>query len=416
MSTIEAPTRVRVSADRLYQSLMDLAKIGATPKGGNCRLALTDLDRQGRDLVVGWMREAGLTVTIDQVGNVFGRRAGRDNSLAPIVTGSHIDTQPTGGKFDGCFGVLAGLEVVRALNDQDVQTDAPIEVAIWTNEEGTRFVPVMMGSGAFVGKFDLGTVLEAKDKDGKRVGDELKAIGYAGSEPVGQHPVGAYFEAHIEQGPILEHEKKTIGVVTGSLGLRWYDITVTGMEMHAGPTPMGIRQDALYAATFIMQDVVQSALDHAPHGRGTVGCATVYPSSRNVIPGKVTFTVDIRHQDAKDLQAMHERLKATCDRIALAHRVTIEVTEVSHFPPTPFDPNLINAVREAAKQGGFSHMDIVTGAGHDAVYLASVAPTGMIFVPCKDGISHNEIEDASPEDLAAGAQVLCDAMLIQAMK
>jgi N-carbamoyl-L-amino-acid hydrolase len=362
------------------------------------------------------MREAGLTVTIDQVGNVFGRRAGRDNKLAPIVTGSHIDTQPTGGKFDGCFGVLAGLEVVRAMNDQDVQTDAPIEVAIWTNEEGTRFVPVMMGSGAFVGKFDLATVLEAKDKDGKRVGDELKAIGYAGSEPVGQHPVGAYFEAHIEQGPILEHEKKTIGVVTGSLGLRWYDITVTGMEMHAGPTPMGIRQDALYAATFIMQDVVQSALDHAPHGRGTVGCASVHPSSRNVIPGKVTFTVDIRHQDAKDLQSMHERLKATCERIAQAHRVAIEVTEVSHFPPTPFDPNLINAVREAAKQAGFSHMDIVTGAGHDAVYLASVAPTGMIFVPCKDGISHNEIEDASPEDLAAGAQVLCDAMLIQAMK
>lgn len=405
---------VKISSERLYQSLMELAKIGATAKGGNCRLALTELDGQGRDLVAGWMREAGMTVTVDQVGNIFGRRSGKDNSLPPIMTGSHIDTQPTGGKFDGCFGVLAGLEVVRTLNDHDIRTDAPIEVAIWTNEEGTRFVPVMMGSGAFVGKFKLEDILNTTDKDGKRVADELKAIGYDGKDPVGGRPVGAYFEAHIEQGPILEHENKVIGVVTGSLGLRWYDVTVTGMEMHAGPTPMPIRQDALYAATFIMQDVVQNAIDHAPHGRGTVGAATVHPSSRNVIPGKVTFTVDLRHQNADQLHQMHERLMATCARIEASHKVSVEVQEVSYFPPTPFDADTVNAVREAAKSSGFSHMDIVTGAGHDAVYMASVTPTAMIFVPCKDGVSHNEIEDAKPEDLGAGAQVLYEAMLAKA--
>jgi beta-ureidopropionase / N-carbamoyl-L-amino-acid hydrolase len=415
MSSTLIEQNVKVSSQRLYQTLMDLAKIGSTPKGGNCRLALTELDGQGRDLVTQWMRQANMSVTVDQVGNIFGRRKGKNNDLPPIMTGSHIDTQPTGGKFDGCFGVLAGLEVVRTLNDHGIETDAPIEVAIWTNEEGTRFVPVMMGSGAFVGKFDIADILNAQDKDGKRVEDELKAIGYDGQEPVGNRPIGAYFEAHIEQGPILEHEDKVIGVVTGSLGLRWYDVTVTGMEMHAGPTPMPIRQDALYAATFIMQDVVQNALDHAPHGRGTVGSATVHPSSRNVIPGRVTFTVDIRHEDAKSLLAMHERLVATCEHIAKAHNVDVQIKEVSYFPPTPFDTSMVSAVRNAAQENGFSHMDIVTGAGHDAVYMASVAPTAMIFVPCKDGVSHNEIEDAKPEDLGAGAQVLCDAMLARAV-
>ncbi len=416
MSTATIEASAKISADRLYDSLMELAKIGSTPKGGNCRLALTALDGQGRDLVTGWMREAGMSITVDQVGNIFARRAGRNNELPPIMTGSHIDTQPTGGKFDGCFGVLAGLEVVRTLNDHGTETQAPIEVAIWTNEEGTRFVPVMMGSGAFIGKFAVDDILNTEDKDGKLVGDELKAIGYDGKAPVGQRPVGAYFEAHIEQGPILEHEQKTIGVVTGSLGLRWYDITVTGMEMHAGPTPMAIRQDALYAATFIMQDVIHNAHDQAPHGRGTVGAATVHPSSRNVIPGKVTFTVDIRHENAQALQKMHERLITTCERIGTDHRVTVDIKEVSHFPPTPFDERMVSAVRQAAQSGGHSYMDIVTGAGHDAVYMASVAPTAMIFVPCKDGVSHNEIEDAKAEDLGAGAQVLYDAMLSCARK
>ena len=405
---------VRVSPQRLYQSLMDLAKIGATEKGGNCRLALTPLDGQGRDLVTQWMRDAGMTITVDQVGNIFGRRAGTDDTLAPVMTGSHIDTQPTGGKYDGCFGVLAGLEVVRTLNDHDIQTKAPLEVVIWTNEEGTRFVPVMMGSGAFIGRFPVQEVLATKDKDGFSVASELKAIGYAGDLPVGQRKVGAYFEAHIEQGPILEAQQKTIGVVTGSLGLRWYDVTVTGMEMHAGPTPMEGRKDALYAATVIMQDVVRCALDHPPHARGTVGSANVFPGSRNVIPGKVTFSVDFRHPDAATLQTMHERLESVCKQVAQEHGVAVTVKEVSYFPPTPFDIGTVQLVRDAAMARGLSHMDIVTGAGHDAVHLASVAPTAMIFVQCKDGISHNEIEDATPEDLGAGAQVLCDAMLSRA--
>ncbi|RLK44230.1 Zn-dependent hydrolase [Cupriavidus plantarum] len=411
-------TTMRIDGDRLWQSLMALAEIGATPKGGNARLALTALDGQGRDLVTRWMREAGLTVTVDQVGNIFGRRAGRNDSLPPVMTGSHIDTQPTGGKFDGCFGVLAGLEVMRTLNDRGVTTEAPLELAIWTNEEGTRFVPVMMGSGVFAGKFPLEVALSATDVAGKRVADELRAIGYAGELPVGGRPIGAYFEAHIEQGPILEAEDNVIGVVTGSLGLRWYDVTVTGMEAHAGPTPMPLRRDALYGATFLMQEVIRIANDFAPHGRGTVGVVDVHPSSRNVIPGAVTFSVDLRHQDAAQLAAMDARFRDACARLqsgaTTGTALDVKIVDVQYFPPTPFADALVARVREEAALRGYTHQDIVTGAGHDAVYIASVAPTAMIFVPCKDGISHNEIEDARPEHLAAGANVLLGAMLARA--
>ncbi len=410
-------TAMTINGERLWQSLMELAKIGATPRGGNARLALTALDGHGRDLVTGWMREAGLTVTIDRVGNIFGRRAGRNNALAPVMTGSHIDTQPTGGKFDGCYGVMAGLEVMRTLNEHGVTTDAPLTLAIWTNEEGARFVPVMMGSGVFAGVFPEATALTATDQAGKSVADELAAIGYAGTAPVG-HPVGAYIEAHIEQGPILEAEDKAIGVVTGSLGLRWYDVTVTGMEAHAGPTPMPLRRDALYGASFLFQAVVQIAKDFAPHGRGTVGMVDVHPSSRNVIPGQVKCTVDLRHLDAGELDRMEARLHAACaalangDTTGTALGVTVEA--VQQFAPTPFATELVDDIRRAAAARGYAHGDIVTGAGHDAVYLARVAPTAMIFVPCKDGISHNEIEDAKPEHLEAGANVLLAAMLAQA--
>jgi len=406
MSTLQP----RVDAQRLWRSLMDLARVGATPKGGNCRLALTALDGQGRDLVVGWMKDAGLAVTVDRVGNIFGRRAGRDDTLPPVMTGSHIDTQPTGGKFDGCFGVLAGLEVMRCLQEHQLQTQAPLELAIWTNEEGSRFVPVMMGSGAFAGKFTPEHVLAARDKDGKSVADELRAIGYAGSAPVGR-PLGAYFEAHIEQGPILEQEGKVVGVVTGSLGLRWYDVTVTGMEMHAGPTPMAVRRDALYAASHLMQEVIHVAQANPPHGRGTVGEVRVHPGSRNVIPGRVEFTADLRHPDPATLAAMDARWRAACAEAATRFGVQVEVRQVDEFPATPFAPELIGRVREQAQRAGYPHMDIITGAGHDAVYIATMAPTAMIFVPCKDGISHNEVEDARPEHLEAGANVLLGAML-----
>jgi len=423
MNATTVPTeQIHINAARLWDSLMTLARIGATPKGGNCRLALSALDGQGRDLVVGWMKDAGLTITVDQIGNIFGRRAGRNNALPCIATGSHIDTQPTGGKFDGCFGVLAGLEVMRTLQERNIQTEAPLELVIWTNEEGARFVPVMMGSGVFCNKFSLETALSATDAQGKTVRDELARIGYAGDVPPGSHQFGKYFETHIEQGPILEAEDKVIGVVTGSLGLRWYDVTITGMESHAGPTPMPMRRDALYAATHIMQEIVHIALDYAPHGRGTVGVVNAYPASRNVIPGSVSFTADLRHESADKLAEMDARFHAACAALADGYvqgrttgsKMGVEVKEVSHFPPTPFDPDMVNAVREEAARRGYTHMDIVTGAGHDAVYVATVNPAAMIFVPCKDGISHNEIEDAKPEHLEAGANVLLGAMLSQA--
>jgi N-carbamoyl-L-amino-acid hydrolase len=403
-----------INGERLWRSLMELAKIGATAKGGVCRLALTDLDRQGRDLVVGWGREAGLEITVDKIGNVFMRRRGRDNSLAPIVTGSHIDTQPTGGKFDGNYGVLAGLEVVRTLNDRGIETLRPIEVAFWTNEEGSRFVPVMMGSGVFAGAFSLETAYAAKDVAGKTVKDELDRIGYIGDETPGEHPIGAYFETHIEQGPVLEDAGVTIGVVKGVLGLRWYDCVVTGMEAHAGPTPMALRKDALQVATKIMQEVVAIALRYPPYGRGTVGFVQVHPNSRNVIPGTVKFSVDLRNVDSERLDAMDRELRAFIAETSKRSGLGITLEQVSHFAPCPFEPSCVEAVAEGAKRFGYSMMDVVSGAGHDAVYMARLAPAGMIFIPCKDGISHNEIEDAKPEHIEAGCNVLLHAMLDRA--
>ncbi|MCH8619213.1 Zn-dependent hydrolase [Undibacterium sp. TS12] len=402
---------LRINGDRLWASLMELAQIGATPKGGVKRLALTDLDKQGRDLVVSWAKQAGLTVTIDQIGNVFMRRAGKNPALPPIMSGSHIDTQPTGGKFDGNYGVLAALEVVRTLNDHNIETEAPIEVAFWTNEEGSRFVPVMMGSGVFCGAFTLEHAYAAKDTEGKTVGEELERIGYKGTEVPGQHPIGAYFETHIEQGPVLEDADKVIGVVPGVLGLSWYDCVVTGMEAHAGPTPMGLRKDALQVATRIMQEVVNIGNRYPPYGRGTVGMVQVFPNSRNVIPGEVKFSMDLRNVSAELLDTMHNEILAYVDKTSKDSGLNISVERVSYYPPCPFHPDCVNAVREATATLGYSTMDVVSGAGHDAIYTARLAPSGMIFVPCKDGISHNEIEDAKSEHLEAGCNVLLHAML-----
>ncbi len=406
--------QLRVNGSRLWDSLMELAQIGATPKGGVCRLTLTDLDRQGRDLVTRWAREAGMTVTIDKIGNGFMRRPGRDNSLPPIMTGSHIDTQPTGGKFDGNYGVLAGLEVVRTLNDHGIETEAPIEVAFWTNEEGSRFVPVMMGSGVFAKAFTLEHAYAATDSEGKTVKGELERIGYVGSQEPGDHPIGAYFESHIEQGPVLEDNARTIGVVTGVLGIRWYDCVVTGMEAHAGPTPMALRKDALQAAAQLMQEVVACAHRHPPHGRGTVGMVQVHPNSRNVIPGQVKFSIDLRNATDADCEAMDADIRAVADRISRETGLPIAINLVSSYPAQPFHADCVNAVARAAKALGYSHMPVVSGAGHDAVYMARLAPAGMVFIPCKDGISHNEIEDATPADITAGCNVLMHAMLERA--
>jgi len=404
-------TALRVNGTRLWNSLMQLAQIGATPKGGVCRLALTDLDRQGRDFFVSEAQAAGCTLRIDCVGNIFARRAGRNDSLPAIMTGSHIDTQPTGGKFDGNYGVLAGLEVFKTLNDAKITTDAPLEVVVWTNEEGSRFVPVMMGSGAFIGEFKTDFILAQTDRDGITVGQALNAIGYAGTDQISPRGIGAYFEAHIEQGPVLEAHDITIGVVTGALGQRWFDVVITGSEAHAGPTPMQLRHDALLAASHMVQLVNELALDHAPHARGTVGMLDVYPNSRNVIPGTVKMSVDLRADSDATLTAMVDKLNARAQEIAKQGKVSIALTQVVYFPPAAFANELVQAVRSGAHTIGLSEMDVVSGAGHDAVYMARVAPTAMIFVPCKDGISHNEIEDAKSEHLEAGCNVLLHAML-----
>jgi N-carbamoyl-L-amino-acid hydrolase len=405
---------LRINGQRLWNALMDLARIGATDKGGVKRLALTDLDRQGRDLVVQWAKDEGLQITVDQIGNVFMRREGADPALPPVVTGSHIDTQPTGGKFDGNYGVLAGLEVVRTLNESGIQTQAPIEVAFWTNEEGSRFVPVMMGSGVFCGAFSLETAYAARDVEGKSVGDELERIGYKGPQTPGEHPIGAYFETHIEQGPVLEDADKVIGVVPAVMGLSWYDCTVTGMEAHAGPTPMHLRRDALQVATGIMQEVVAIANRYPPYGRGTVGMVQVFPNSRNVIPGQVKFSIDLRNVNDALLNTMHDEITVFVARTQAETGLAIELQRVSYYPPCPFHPDCVDAVRAATAKLGYSTMDVVSGAGHDAIYVARLAPAGMIFVPCKDGISHNEIEDAQPAHLEAGCNVLLHAMLERA--
>ncbi|MEE1867976.1 Zn-dependent hydrolase [Pseudomonas auratipiscis] len=403
-----------VNRDRLWQSLMDLAQLGATVKGGVCRLALTELDRQARDLFVSWCEDAGCTISVDAIGNIFARRAGRDASLPPVMTGSHIDTQPTGGKFDGCYGVMAGLEVIRTLNDLGIETQAPLEVVVWTNEEGSRFAPCMMGSGVFAGKFDLQQTLDKVDEQGLSVGGELQRIGYAGERtPVG-HPVGAYFEAHIEQGPVLEDRQTTIGVVQGCLGQKWFDLVLTGVEAHAGPTPMHLRKDALVGAAEVISAINRIAHAHQPHACGTVGCLNLHPGSRNVIPGRVNMTIDLRHLDPAHLQAMVEEVQQVIESSCAKHGLRYELTPTADFPPLYFAAQCVEAVRHAAVELGLSHMEIVSGAGHDAIFLAELGPAGMIFVPCEGGISHNEIENAAPQDLADGCAVLLRAMLTAA--
>lgn len=390
---------------------MDLARVGATDKGGVRRLALTSLDGEARNLVSGWFKIAGLEVTVDRIGNIFARREGADRSLPAVVSGSHIDTQPSGGKFDGCYGVMAALEVVRTLNDHGIRTRAPFEVAIWTNEEGTRFTPVMMGSGVFAGAFTLEHALAQRDLDGHSVAEALRGIRYAGEQPVGGRAFSAYFEAHIEQGPILEDLGHTIGVVTGALGLRWYDLTFIGQDAHAGPTPMRLRKDALLGAARVVEGVNRMALKREPQARATVGFMQVTPNSRNVVPGNVRMSIDMRHPQDDVLDIMEADLRQICDEAAAPLDLKFELECVAGYASLQFNAECIEKVRDAARKCGYSHSDIVSGAGHDACYIARCAPTAMIFVPCEGGISHNEIENATPEDLGAGCNVLLHAIL-----
>ncbi len=390
---------------------MAIAQVGPGDEGGSRRLALTDEDKDGRDLFVQWCKQAGCSITIDDLGNIFARRPGEDNSLPPIVSGSHLDTQPHGGKFDGIYGVLAALEVIRTLNDNKITTQAPMEIVMWTNEEGSRFAPAMIASGVFAGLFSKEFAYSREDSDGLTLVDELKRIGYLGEQVCGDHPIGALFEAHIEQGPILEANKHQIGVVIGGQGQRWFDVTLKGQDSHAGSTPMVGRRDALVAASELIQAIQRIAYDQAPHGVATVGEISVSPNSRNTIPGEVFLSVDIRNPSDGVLSEMHDALETVIAHIRETHRVSVDCKEIWHCPPVIFDQKCVSAVRNAAVTANYSHQDIVSGAGHDACQVCRVVPTAMIFVPCEEGLSHNEQENAEPADLEAGCNVLLHAML-----
>ena len=401
---------LQINAQRLWDMVMETARIGATAKGGICRLTLTDLDREVRDWFTAQCKALGCTVRVDEVGNMFALRPGRRQDLAPIAIGSHLDTQPTGGKFDGVLGVLGGLEIFKTLSDLGYDTHAPLLLVNWTNEEGSRFAPAMLGSGVFAGVFDRAYADAREDRRGVKFGEALEAIGYRGDVKAGAVTIGAMFELHIEQGPILEAENKTIGVVTGVQGMRWYDVTVTGQEAHTGSTPMGLRRNALLGAARLVESVDQIAKAQPP-GVGTVGLMEVKPNSRNVIPGEVFLTIDFRHPRSPALDVMETALERAIAALAAETGLGVECKRIWDSAPVAFDPECIACVQEGAEKAGFSRRDIVSGPGHDAAYIARVAPTTMIFVPCKDGISHNELESTTLEECAAGAQVLLNAVL-----
>jgi len=407
-------TNRRVDGARLWDSLMEMAKIGATPKGGVNRLALTDLDKESRHLFQRWAEAAGCTVTVDRMGSMFARREGVEPGLPPVMLGSHLDTQPTGGKFDGALGVLAALEVMRTIDDLGIRTRHPIEIVNWTNEEGSRFAPSCTASAVFAGKLPLEQALAIQDPAGLTFGDELQRIGFVGPAPVGGRPAHAFFELHIEQGPILEEEGTDIGIVTIANGQKWYEVTLTGVESHAGPTPMSRRKDALLGAARIIERVNDVGHAHDPLACATCGMIEAYPNSRNVIPGSVFLTIDLRHPDGDKLRSMAAAVEASMREIASATGLTCEWKLVADFPPQPFETSCVDAVRRAAARLGFSAREISSGAGHDAVYMSYVAPAAMIFVPCVDGISHNEAEDMKPEWATAGANVLLEAVLEKA--
>jgi len=402
---------LRINGDRLWDSLMEMAKIGPGVAGGNNRQTLTDADAEGRTLFQKWCEEAGCDMGLDTMGNMFAIRPGTDPDALPVYMGSHLDTQPTGGKYDGVLGVLGALEVVRSLNDMGIKTRHPIAIANWTNEEGTRFAPAMLSSGVFAGIHTEDWAKARQDADGKLFGDELRRIGWQGEEPVGQRKMHAMFELHIEQGPILEAEGKDIGVVTHGQGLSWTQITITGKDSHTGSTPMPLRKNAGLGMARILELVDQIAWSHAPHAVGAAGHIDVYPNSRNVIPGKVVFTVDFRSPDLAVIQDMEHRLRLEGQKICDEMGLDVAFEKVGGFDPVAFDAGCVTAVRRAAESLGYAHMNIISGAGHDACWINQVAPTAMIMCPCVEGLSHNEAEEISKDWATAGTDVLLHAVL-----
>lgn len=404
---------LRIDGARLWQSIMQMAEIGATANGGSHRLTLSDADKTARDLFASWCADAGLTLQVDELGDMFARRSGSDAGQAPVAMGSHLDTQPFGGRFDGVFGVLAGLEVVRTLNDHGIGTNKPLEVVNWTNEEGARFAPSMLASGVYGGVFDLHWAHSRRAVDtGATLLDELRRIGYYSELPVREREFCAFFECHIEQGPILEAAGIPVGVVDAAQGFRWYDISLEGFASHTGSTPMIGRRNALLGMAKVALAVDEIAREHAPLARGTVGSQiTVGPGSRNVIPGRVDFTVDLRHPAAATLEAMDAALRMACSEAATAYGLTLSLAQISDTQPVAFDTDCVERLEQACARLGIAHQRITSGAGHDACYVANRAPTAMLFAPCKDGISHHESESAEPADLEAVCNVLLHAVL-----
>ncbi len=402
---------LRINGDRLWDSLMEMAKIGPGVAGGNNRQTLTDEDAEGRALFQKWCEDAGCSMGLDQMGNMFARREGADPEALPVYVGSHLDTQPTGGKYDGVLGVLGGLEIIRTLNDLGIKTKHPIVATNWTNEEGTRYAPAMLSSGVFAGMHTQDWAYAREDAEGKKFGDELNRIGWRGDEEVGARKMHAFFELHIEQGPILEAEGKDIGVVTHGQGLSWTQVTVTGKDAHTGSTPMPMRKNAGLAMARVLEKVDEIAWSHAPHAVGAAGHIDVYPNSRNVIPGKAVFTVDFRSPELDVITDMENRLRVAAEDIVEEMGLQIEFEKVGGFDPVKFDEGCVAAVRDAAERLGYSHTDIISGAGHDACWINRVAPTAMVMCPCVDGLSHNEAEEISKDWAAAGADVLLHAVV-----
>jgi N-carbamoyl-L-amino-acid hydrolase len=403
-------SNLTINPQRLWDAIMETAKYGATPKGGIKRLTVSDEDKKVRDWFKAQCEALGCTVSVDSVGNMFALRPGRNNALVPIAMGSHLDTQPTGGKFDGVLGVLGALEAMRSMVDLGYETNAPMMIVNWTNEEGSRFAPAMLASGVYAGVFTQDFAYSREDRDGIRFGDELERIGYKGKEPVGSQKFQAMFELHIEQGPILEAEEKMIGVVTGVQGMRWYEVTVKGQEAHTGATPMKLRKNALLGAARMIDAIHEVGMRHLP-GVASVGLIENRPNSRNVVPGEVFFTVDLRHPDEAVLDRMEKEYQTALPKIASELGLELDEKRIWNSPAVKFAAQLIDCVRRGAEQAGYSTREMASGAGHDAAYIARVAPTTMIFVPCLGGLSHNEAESTSFDECAAGSQVLLNAVL-----